>query len=245
MPPGKIQKSSGGEKRDDVHRIKFGVKVLSKVSSRRIIVVKPKQPLFTQGDLADSVFYLQSGRATLTVVAQNGKEATIMLLSAGDFVGEECLASVPGIRLATATAVNTCSVLKIERDEMIRILHEEHDFSYLFMSFLLTRSMRTQADLVDHLFNSSEKRLARILLLMAQFGRPGEPESLIPPITQETLAEMVGTTRSRISFFMNRFRNLGFIDYNGCIQVHRSLLNVMLLDQPDAAARDIEEDNHG
>jgi CRP/FNR family cyclic AMP-dependent transcriptional regulator len=212
---------------------------------RRIIVVKPKQPLFTQGDRADSVLYLQSGRARLTVVAQNGKEATIMLLSAGDFVGEECLASAPGLRLATATALNTCSVLKIGRDEMIRVLHEEHDFSDLFLSFLLNRSMRTQADLVDHLFNSSEKRLARILLLMAQFGKPGEPETLIPPITQETLAEMVGTTRSRISFFMNRFRKLGFIDYNGRIQVHRSLLNVILLDQPDAVVDRVEEDNTG
>lgn len=210
---------------------------------RRIIVMKPKQALFTQGDQADSVFYLQSGRARLTVVAQNGKEATIMLLSAGDFVGEECLASAPGIRLATATAVNTCSALKIGRDEMIRVLHEEHDFSDLFLSFLLSRSMRAQADLVDHLFNSSEKRLARILLLMAQFGKPGEPETFIPPITQETLAEMVGTTRSRISFFMNRFRKLGFIDYNGRIQVHKSLLNVVLLDQPETAARDVEEEN--
>jgi CRP/FNR family transcriptional regulator, cyclic AMP receptor protein len=212
---------------------------------RRIIILKPKQPLFTQGDKADSVFYLQSGRARLTVVARNGKEATIMLLSSGDFVGEECLVSVPGIRLATATAVNTCSVLKIGRDEMIRVLHEEHDFSDLFLSFMLARSMRAQADLVDHLFNSSEKRLARILLLMAQFGRPGEPETLIPPITQETLAEMVGTTRSRISFFMNRFRKLGFIDYNGRIQVHRSLLNVVLLDQPERATRNIEEENSG
>jgi CRP/FNR family transcriptional regulator, cyclic AMP receptor protein len=212
---------------------------------RRIIALKPRQPLFTQGDRADAVFYLQTGRARLTVVAQNGKEATIMLLSAGDFVGEECLASVPGIRLATATAVNTCSALKIGRDEMIRVLHEEHDFSDLFLSFMLDRSMRTQADLVDQLFNSSEKRLARILLLMAQFGKPGEPETYIPPITQETLAEMVGTTRSRVSFFMNRFRKLGFIDYNGRIQVHRSLLNVVLLDQPETAFGRVEEDNTG
>jgi CRP-like cAMP-binding protein len=198
---------------------------------RRIIEVKPKQPFFTQGDRADSVFYLQSGRARLTVVSQNGKEATITLLSAGDFVGEESLATVPGKRLATAVAVNTCSALRIGRDEMIRVMHEEHAFSDLFLSFLLSRGMRTQADLVDQLFNSSEKRLARILLLMAEFGKPGEPETYIPPITQETLADMIGTTRSRVSFFMNRFRKLGFIDCNGRIQVHKSLLNVVLLDQ--------------
>lgn len=198
---------------------------------RRIVEVQPKQVFFTQGDQADSVFYLQSGRARLTVVSQNGKEATITLLSAGDFVGEESLASMLGVRLATATAVDICSALKIGRDEMIRVMHEEHAFSDLFLSFLLARSMKTQADLVDQLFNSSEKRLARILLLMAEFGKPGERETFIPPITQETLADMIGTTRSRVSFFMNRFRKLGFIDYNGRIQVHKSLLNVVLLDQ--------------
>ena len=198
---------------------------------RRIVEVMPKQTFFVQGDPADSVFYLHSGRAKLTVVSHNGKEATITLLSAGDFVGEESLASMPGVRLTTATAVNTCSALKIGREEMIRVMHEEHDFSDLFLSFLLARSMRTQADLVDQLFNSSEKRLARILLLMAEFGKPGERETFIPPVTQETLADMIGTTRSRVSFFMNRFRKLGFIDYNGRIQVHKSLLNVVLLDQ--------------
>jgi CRP-like cAMP-binding protein len=198
---------------------------------RRIVELKPKQTFFTQGDPADSVFYLQRGRAKLTVVSKNGKEATITLLAAGDFVGEESLATVAGPRLATATAENTCTALKIKKDEMIRVMHEEHAFSDLFLSFLLARSMRTQADLVDQLFNSSEKRLARILLLMAEFGKPGDPETFIPPITQETLAEMIGTTRSRVSFFMNRFRKLGFIDYNGRIQVHKSLLNVILLDQ--------------
>jgi CRP-like cAMP-binding protein len=198
---------------------------------RRIIEVKPKQTFFSQGDPADSVYYLQSGRAKLTVVSHIGKEATITLLSAGDFVGEESLASVTGMRLATATAVNTCSALKIAREEMIRVMHEEHAFSDMFLSFLLARSMRTQADLVDQLFNSSEKRLARILLLMAEFGKPGDRETFIPPVTQETLADMIGTTRSRVSFFMNRFRKLGFIDYNGRIQVHKSLLNVVLLDQ--------------
>jgi CRP/FNR family cyclic AMP-dependent transcriptional regulator len=138
---------------------------------------------------------------------------------------------VPGLRLATATAINPCMALRIGRDEMIRVMHQEHTFSDRFLKFLLARSMRTQADLVDQLFNSSEKRLARILLLMAEFGKPGERETFIPPITQETLAEMIGTTRSRVSFFMNRFRKLGLIDYNGRIQVHKSLLNVVLLDQ--------------
>ena len=198
---------------------------------RRITELKPRQTFFTQGDPADSVFYLQRGRAKLTVVSQRGKEATITLLSAGDFVGEESLASVSGLRLATATAQSTCSALKMRRDEMIRVMHDEPVFADFFLKFLLARSMRTQADLVDQLFNSSEKRLARILLLMAEFGKPGEPETYIPPITQETLSEMIGTTRSRVSFFMNRFRKLGFIDYNGRIQVHKSLLNVVLLDQ--------------
>jgi CRP-like cAMP-binding protein len=200
---------------------------------RRIIEVKPKQAFFSQGDPADSVFYLQKGLAKLTVVSESGKEATIALLSEGDFIGEESLAAVPGLRLATATATagNACTALVVERDEMIRVMHEEHSFSDLFLSFLLARSMRTQADLVDQLFNSSEKRLARILLLMAEFGEPGERNVSIPPITQETLAEMIGTTRSRVSFFMNRFRKLGFIDYDGRIRVHKSLLNVVLLDQ--------------
>jgi len=198
---------------------------------RRIVEVKPAQTFFTQGEQADSVFYLQSGRAKLTVVSQSGKEATITILSAGNFVGEESLAAVPGLRLATARAVSTCMALKIGREEMVRVMHEEPAFADLFLKFLLARSMRTQADLVDQLFNSSEKRLARILLLMAEFGRPGEQEKFIPPVTQETLAEMIGTTRSRVSYFMNRFRKLGFIDYNGRIQVHKSLLNVVLLDQ--------------
>lgn len=201
---------------------------------RKIVQVEAKQAFFSQGSPADSIFYLQKGRAKLTVVSTNGKEATITLLSAGDFVGEESLAAVPGLRLATATAITSCAALRIEREEMIRAMHEEHTFADLFLSFLLARSMRIQADLVDQLFNSSEKRLARILLLMAQFGQPDQPESLIPKISQETLAEMVGTTRSRVSFFMNRFRKLGFIEYNGGIHVHRSLLNVVLLDQlPD------------
>ena len=198
---------------------------------RRIVRLKAKQAFFSQGNSADSVFYLQSGRARLTVVSEKGKEATITLLFTGEFVGEESMAGAVGLRLATATAITGCTALKIEREEMIRVMHEEHAFSDLFLKFLLSRSIRTQADLVDQLFNSSEKRLARILLLMAEFGRPGEPETLIPAITQETLAQMIGTTRSRVSFFMNRFRKMGFLEYNGRIRIHKSLLNVILHDQ--------------
>jgi CRP-like cAMP-binding protein len=194
------------------------------------VQLKPKEPFFSQGDTADCVYYIQSGRAKLTVISSAGKEATIALVTAGDFVGEESLAGSPGLRMATATAITPCSALKIDRAEMIRAMHEEHAFSDLFLKFLLERSMKTQADLIDQLFNSSEKRLARILLLMADFGKPGEPESQIPKISQETLAEMIGTTRSRVSFFMNRFRKLGFIEYNGEIKVHKSLLNVVLHD---------------
>jgi len=206
---------------------------------RKIVQMEPKQTFFSQGDPADSVFYLQTGRAKITVVSKAGKEATIAILSEGDFVGEGALSATPGLRLSTATATSACTALKISREEMIRVMHEERDFSDLFLKFLLTRSMRIQADLVDQLFNSSEKRLARILLLMAEFGQPGEPGSLLPRISQETLAEMVGTTRSRVSFFMNRFRKLGFIDYDGRIRVHKSLLNVVLHDQlPEGDAQE-------
>jgi CRP-like cAMP-binding protein len=198
---------------------------------RRIVRIKAKEVFFSQGNPADCVFYLQTGRARVTVVSRAGKEATIALLSAGEFVGEESIAGAGGLRMTTATAITACTALKIERVEMIRVMHEEHAFSDLFLKYLLARSMRTQADLIDQLFNSSEKRLARILLLMAEFGQPGKPETLIPQITQETLADMIGTTRSRVSFFMNRFRKLGFIEYNGRIKVHKSLLNVVLHDQ--------------
>jgi CRP/FNR family cyclic AMP-dependent transcriptional regulator len=197
---------------------------------RHVMRYKAKQPFFSQGDPADSVFYLQSGRAKLTVVSKTGKEATITLLEVGDFVGEESIAAVLGLRLATATALTSCTVLRIEREAIIRVIHEEHTFSDMFLAFLLARSMRTQSDLVDQLFNNSERRLARILLLMAEFGKAGESEILIPIITQGTLAEMIGTTRSRVSFFMNRFRRLGFIEYNGRIRVHKSLLNIILHD---------------
>ena len=198
---------------------------------RRIVQVASRETFFCQGDLADSVFYLQKGRAKVTVVSASGKEATITLVNAGEFVGQGALAMVPGLRLSTATAITPCTALKIAREEMVRVMHEQPEFSNLFMKFLLTHSMRIQSDLVDQLFNSSEKRLARILLLMAEFGEPGKQDTIIPKISQETLAEMIGTTRSRVSFFMNRFREHGFIDYKDRIHVHRSLLNVVLHDQ--------------
>jgi CRP/FNR family transcriptional regulator, cyclic AMP receptor protein len=198
---------------------------------RRIVQTKSRQVFFSQGAPADAIFYLQKGRAKLTVVSKKGKEATITLLGVGDFVGEESLADGAGVRVATAVSITACTLLRIERDEMIQVMHDEHAFSDLFLKYLLTRSMRTQADLIDQLFNSSEKRLARMLLLMAEFGKPGEPHTLIPAVTQETLADMIGATRSRVSFFMNRFRKLGFIEYNGRIRVNRSLLNMVLHDQ--------------
>ena len=201
---------------------------------RKLVQLQPKQVFFSQGSSADSIFYLRTGRARLTVVSDDGKEATIALFSAGEFIGEESLASVGGLHLATATATAACIALSIEREEMIRVMHEEHSFSEMFLKFLLTRSMRTQADLVDQLFNSSEKRLARILLLMAEFGEPGKAEPLIPRITQETLAEMVGTTRSRVSFFMNRFRKLGLIEYNSCILVHSTCFPILTDPKLDA-----------
>jgi len=204
---------------------------------RKIVQIKAKEHLFTQGSMADCVYYILSGRAKLTVVSTTGKEATITLLGVGDFVGEDALVGATVQRLYSATAITVCRATKIERAEMVRVLHEEQPFSDLFLKFVLTRSVRVQADLVDQLFNSSEKRLARTLLLMAEFGQPGEVETLIPPITQETLAAMIGTTRSRVSFFMNRFRKLGFIEYNGRIRVHKSLLNVVLRDKlPDQNA---------
>jgi len=198
---------------------------------RRIVTLSPKETFFSQGDSSDSIFYLQEGRARLVVVSAKGKEGTIRLISAGEFVGEESLAAVVGLRIATASAVTACSALKIVRTEMVKVMHDETAFTNMFVKYLLGRSMKTQADLIDHLFNGSEKRLARVLLIMAEFDQPGTPNKYIPPVTQETLAAMIGTTRSRVSFFMNRFRSLGFISYNGRIQVHRSLLNVILHDQ--------------
>jgi CRP/FNR family cyclic AMP-dependent transcriptional regulator len=203
----------------------------SEGTARRRMRLRKKQSFFTQGDAADAVYYIQTGRAKLTVVSKKGKEATVSLLGPGDFTGEEALAVDGTKRTATATALVACSLLRIGRDEMLRTMHDEHDLSAFFLRFMLLRAIRTQADLVDQLFNSSERRLARILLLMADFGKPGEPVTEIPSITQETLAEMIGTTRSRVNFFMNRFRKLGYVEYNGHLHVNRSLLNVVLLDQ--------------
>ena len=197
---------------------------------RTIAALKTGQSIFSQGDPANAVFYIQKGRIKLTVISKRGKEATIALLGAGNFLGEECIAAIQPRRMATATALMPSSILKIDRREMIRTLREEKLFSEVFVTYLLGRNSRIQEDLVDHLFNSSEKRLARSLLLLAQFGKDGTPETVIPKISQETLAEMIGTTRSRVSFFMNRFRKLGFIEYNGTLSVHSSLLNVILHD---------------
>ena len=197
---------------------------------RTLIDLKKNQVLFSQGEPADAVFYIRKGNLKLSVVSQRGKEATVALLESGNFVGESCIAASERFRMVTARALNRCTLMRIEREEMIRVLHEEHAFSDVFVSFLLERNVRIQEDLVDQLFNSSEKRLARILLLLAHFGKETKPENVIPKISQEVLAEMVGTTRSRVNFFMNRFRKLGFIEYNGELEVHSSLLNVILHD---------------
>jgi CRP/FNR family cyclic AMP-dependent transcriptional regulator len=189
---------------------------------------RPKQTIFLQGEPADSVFYIQQGKVRLSVLSKQGKEATIALLGPGDFLGEGCIASDQPLRMGTATALTDCDVLRIETKKMIRTLHEEHGFSDLFVAYLVERHSRTEADLVDQLFNSSEKRLARALLILARFGKEGKSEEVTPGISQETLAAMIGTTRSRVNFFMNRFRKLGFIDYNGGLQVHSSLLSVVL-----------------
>ena len=195
---------------------------------RTVLSLKKNETAFVQGDPADAIFYVQKGRLRVTISSANGKEATITLVGAGEFLGEECMVSAHPLRLATATAMTECAVLRISKAEMVRVLHQEHALSDVFVSFLLSRNARIQADLVDQLFNSSEKRLARTLLLLAQFGKESKPETVVPKISQEMLAEMIGTTRSRVSFFMNRFRKLGFIEYNGEIRVHNSLLNIFL-----------------
>jgi CRP-like cAMP-binding protein len=197
---------------------------------RAIIDLKKNQIVFSQGQQAENIFYVQYGKVKLSVVSSSGKEATIALLGAGDFLGEEFIANAQPLRMATAVAITESKLLKIDRKEMISALHAQHAFSDIFIAYLLSRNARVQADLVDQLFNSSEKRLARTLLLLAQFGKEGEPETVIPKISQEALAEMVGTTRTRVNFFMNRFRKLGFIEYNGKLQIHRSLLSVILHD---------------
>ncbi len=212
----------------------FGALFPSSGLGGKTVTVDAEQSFFTQGDSADSVFYLQRGRAKLSVVSETGKQATILLISPGDLFGEESLGAVAGERMSTVIALNTCTALKIQREEMIRFMHEEHDFCDRFLSYLLARSLRQQADLVDLIFNSSEKRLARTLLLLAETVKADKSRTSIPPITQETLAEMIGTTRSRVSFFMNRFRSLGLIEYKNRITVHKPRLQAVLRDQqPD------------
>ena len=198
---------------------------------RTIIRAKPNQIFSSQGDSADCLFYLRVGRAKLTIVSKDGKEATVTLLAPGDFFGEECMAGPNELRTTSATAITVCVVLKVASEELTRVLHAENAFSDLFVKFLALRSTRTQADLVDQLFNNSERRLARTLLIMAEYGSASGPEALIPPVTQETLANMIGTTRSRVSFFMNRFRRLGYISYKNRIRVHKSLLVMVLQDR--------------
>jgi len=196
---------------------------------RTVSKCQPQEVIFSQGDRADSVYYVRSGKVKLSVTSANGKEAVIAVLGNGDFFGEGTLISQP-VRLATAAAIEECALDRIDRSKMLRVLHDEPQFSDRFTAHLLTRNSRVEADLVDQLMNSSEKRLARTLLLLANFGKEGKPEPITTKISQETLAEMVGTTRPRISFFMNKFRKLGFIDYNGSLRVHSSLLSVLLRD---------------
>jgi CRP/FNR family cyclic AMP-dependent transcriptional regulator len=200
---------------------------------RKILAVPKRQGIFAQGDVADSVFYIQSGKVRLTVVSKTGKEATIGIVSEGNFFGEGSLAGQV-LRMGSAAAMTDCDLLRVDKKAMMAALHREHAFSDMFVAYLLARNIRYEEDLVDQLFNSSEKRLARVLLLLAHFGKEGIPETVVPKISQETLAEMIGTTRSRVSFFMNRFRKLGFIHYaggvEGGLQVHSSLLNIVLHD---------------
>ena len=211
----------------------FDVKdFLATIGEGRTFVPVPKrQTIYAQGAACIAVFYIQTGKVRLTVVAKNGKEATIGILNPGDFFGEGSLAGQP-LRMGSATALTDCELMQIDKQAMMLALHREHTLSDMFVAYLLGRNIRYEEDLVDQLFNSSEKRLARILLLLAHFGKEGKPETVIPKISQETLAEMVGTTRSRVNFFMNRFRKLGFIQYNGEIKVHSSLLNIVLHDSP-------------
>ena len=195
---------------------------------RTLLQLRKNETLYSQGDASDAVFYIQKGSVKLSVLSKRGKEATLALLGPGNFVGESCVASAERVRPATATALARSTLLRIEKNEMTRILHDEHSMADLFVSFLLERNARIQADLVDQLFNSSEKRLARALLLLAHFGKEEEPDSVIPKISQETLAEMIGATRTRVNFFMNKFKKLGFIEYNGGLKVNSSLLSIVL-----------------
>src|SRR6202521_5120861 len=195
------------------------------------------QVVFPQGEVADAVFYIQQGKVRLTVVSEQGKEAVVAILGPGHFFGEGCLNGHP-LRIATTRAIDECVITRIEKAAMIAAIHKEPEFSELFMSYLLTRNSRIEEDLIDQLFNSSEKRLARLLLLLANFGKEGRPEPIVGKFSQETLAEMIGTTRARVSFFMNKFRKLGFIEYNGKLKVHSSLLNMVLHDKPEIKTRD-------
>jgi CRP/FNR family transcriptional regulator, cyclic AMP receptor protein len=198
---------------------------------RSISKYRKNETVFSQSSSADAVFYIQKGKVKITVVSEQGKEAIVAVLGPDEFCGEGCLTGQP-LRLATATAMTECEIMRLEKAVMIRVLHEEPAFSEMFVSHLLARTVRVEADLVDQLFNSSEKRLARALLLLANFGKDGRPEPIIAKVSQETLAEMIGTTRSRVSHFMNKFRKLGLIDYNGRIEIHSSLLNVVLHEEP-------------
>jgi len=203
---------------------------LAKIGGGRTISkYRKKQKIFSQGDTAHSVFYIQKGKVKVTVLSEQGREAVIGLLGKDEFLGEGCLAAQKK-RISTAAAMTECEIMRIDKDAIIRVLHDEPAFSEMFVAHLLTRTIRVEADLVDQLFNSSEKRLARALLLLANFGKEGRPETIIAKVSQETLAEMIGTTRSRVSFFMNKFRKLGFISYNGTMEVHSSLLSVVLSD---------------
>jgi CRP/FNR family transcriptional regulator, cyclic AMP receptor protein len=216
-----------------VKKVPFDPKVfLASVSDGRMIASYRKdEVIFSQGGPADAVFYIQKGKVKITVVSEQGKEAVVAVLGPNEFCGEGCLTGQP-LRLATAAAMTECEIMQLEKGTMVRVLHKEPAFSEFFVSHLLTRTIRVEADLVDQLFNSSEKRLARALLLLANFGKESQPEPTIATVSQETLAEMIGTTRSRVSFFMNKFRKLGLINYNGNIEVHSSLLNVVLHEEP-------------
>ena len=206
---------------------------LSKVNGGRTVSECQKnQIVYRQGDPADSVFYIQTGKAKVTVVSEQGKEAVVAVLGPGDFFGEGCLGGQT-LRLATVAALTECAITRIPKAEIVSVIHEQPAFAELFISHLLARNSRVEEDLVDQLFNSSEKRLARTLLLLANFGKEGEPEPILAKISQETLAEIIGTTRSRVSFFMNKFRRMGLITYNGHIEVHRSLLNLVLHEKPE------------
>ena len=218
---------------------------LAKVGEGKTITKYQKnQIVFAQGDVADAVYYIQKGKLKLTVISEQGKEAVIAILGPGHFFGEGCL-NGHALRVATTTAMDGCVITRIDKASMIATLHNEPDFSELFISYLLARNGRIEEDLVDQLFNSSERRLARLLLLLANFGKEARPEPIVGKISQETLAEMIGTTRARVSFFMNKFRKLGYIDYNGHLKVHNSLLNVVLYDKPESSPRDTPERNLG